>query len=280
MSCALNQKEIIDAVSLFVQTNNRTFTFVHNLIPTWLTDEDKASRRICINRNEANKLFRKIVVDFINGFSKMRENTFHLLSLIRLILFYVLAFVSSVTVVPIRGKHGEIKTARDQIIKLFGHIVRYQIWNVKTRRPVTEEMLKPFFYLWHIFTSIKTGDRLRFSTGYTAVTATVKFFALITFSSLPEISKFELLGTNGLELSYTLDHARPPDGKFAAEKYYNFVVLVETKNRRVIHLANDDITSPDFKYCCFTNDSKYFLYVTHWRHSSKHFTITSSCLRI
>ena len=66
--CTLDEQEVIDAVSQFVQTTNRTFTFIHNLIPTWLTDKDKASRRLCINRHEANKLFRKIVVDFLDDF--------------------------------------------------------------------------------------------------------------------------------------------------------------------------------------------------------------------
>ena len=66
--CALDEQEVIDAVSLFVQTTNQTFTFLHNLIPTWLTDEDKASRRLFIFRNEANKLFIDIVFDFLKDF--------------------------------------------------------------------------------------------------------------------------------------------------------------------------------------------------------------------
>ena len=66
--CALDEQEVIDAVSLFVQTTNQTFTFLHNLIPAWLTDEKKASRRLSISRNEADALFRNIIFNFLNDF--------------------------------------------------------------------------------------------------------------------------------------------------------------------------------------------------------------------
>ena len=66
--CALDEQEVIDAVSLFVQITNQTFTFLHNLIPAWLTDEDKASRPLFIYRNDANTLFRNIVFNFLNDF--------------------------------------------------------------------------------------------------------------------------------------------------------------------------------------------------------------------
>ena len=66
--CALDRQEVIDAVSQFVRTRNETFTFLHSLIPTWLTDEEKASRRLFIDRNEANTYFRNTIVTFLDNF--------------------------------------------------------------------------------------------------------------------------------------------------------------------------------------------------------------------
>ena len=42
--------------------------------------------------------------------------------------------------------------------------------------------LEPYFYLWHIFPSTKTGDSLCFDTGNKTVTATVNFAAQITIA--------------------------------------------------------------------------------------------------
>ena len=66
--CVLDRQEVIDAVSQFVRITNQTFTFLHSLIPTWLTDEQKASRRLFIERNEANAYFRNIIVRFLQNF--------------------------------------------------------------------------------------------------------------------------------------------------------------------------------------------------------------------
>ena len=66
--CALDEQEVIDAVSQFVRTTHQTFTFLHSIIPAWLTDEQKASRRLVIERNVANFLFTDIIVAFLTQF--------------------------------------------------------------------------------------------------------------------------------------------------------------------------------------------------------------------
>ncbi|KAL9974610.1 hypothetical protein ACROYT_G011667 [Oculina patagonica] len=65
----LDEQEVIDAVSLFVvlRTSDQSFTFLHNLIPTWLTDKKKASRKLLIKRIEAGEYFRDIIVEFLSA---------------------------------------------------------------------------------------------------------------------------------------------------------------------------------------------------------------------
>ena len=67
---SLDEQEVIDAVSQFValRTTDKTFAFLHSLIPAWLTDEQKASRRLFIDRNKASACFRSIIVEFLNAF--------------------------------------------------------------------------------------------------------------------------------------------------------------------------------------------------------------------
>ena len=64
----VDEQEVIDAVSQFVvlRTSDQTFTFLHNLIPTWLTDKKKASRKLFIDRIEAGKYFRDIIAEFLS----------------------------------------------------------------------------------------------------------------------------------------------------------------------------------------------------------------------
>ena len=159
-------------------------------------------------------------------------------------------------------RYGEIKTARDQIIHIFADKFKYQIWNVKTGRPVIEEMfckqLQPFFYFWHIYPSIQTCDRPTFSSNAHEVSI-ANFAALITLNScLPEFRRHVLpkIAGHPLELLDDFAHARSQDGKFVAIKFGHGIKL-QRLNR------NDDIVFPDLKYYCFTNDSNYFLYVTH-----------------
>ncbi len=65
----LDEQEVIDAVSQFVvlRTSDQTFTFLHNLIPTWLTDMKKASRILFIDRIKAGKYFRDVIVEILSA---------------------------------------------------------------------------------------------------------------------------------------------------------------------------------------------------------------------
>ena len=64
----LDEQEVIDAVSQFVvlRTSDQTFTFLHNLIPAWLTDKKKASRKFFVDRIKAGEYFRDIIVEFLS----------------------------------------------------------------------------------------------------------------------------------------------------------------------------------------------------------------------
>ncbi|XP_015752392.1 PREDICTED: uncharacterized protein LOC107332184 isoform X2 [Acropora digitifera] len=64
----LDVETIIDAVSQFVvvRSSDNTFSFLHNLIPSWLTSEEKASRKLFIDRAEASEYFKKIILTFLH----------------------------------------------------------------------------------------------------------------------------------------------------------------------------------------------------------------------
>ena len=64
----LDVQTIIDAVSQFVvvRSSDNTFSFLHNLIPSWLSSEEKASRKLFIDRAEANEYFKKIILTFLH----------------------------------------------------------------------------------------------------------------------------------------------------------------------------------------------------------------------
>ena len=66
----LEEQEITDAVSLFVvlRPDTRTFTFLHNLIPAWLTDKEKASPNFFVDRIKAGEYFRDIIVESLSAF--------------------------------------------------------------------------------------------------------------------------------------------------------------------------------------------------------------------
>jgi len=60
------KQHVLDALSLFM-VQSKTFTFLHNLIPEWLTDEDKA-RELFIDKNiEANYL-KDVIHEILFGF--------------------------------------------------------------------------------------------------------------------------------------------------------------------------------------------------------------------
>ena len=63
----LDVQTVIDAVSQFavVRTSDNTFLFLHNLIPSWLTSQEKASRKLVIDRRKANDYFKEIIHTFL-----------------------------------------------------------------------------------------------------------------------------------------------------------------------------------------------------------------------
>ncbi|XP_028401109.1 uncharacterized protein LOC114524180 [Dendronephthya gigantea] len=67
-------QEVIDALSHFValRTSDKTFAFLHSLIPAWLIDKETASRMLFIDRCKAGKLFKSIVVEFLSHFTQER----------------------------------------------------------------------------------------------------------------------------------------------------------------------------------------------------------------
>ena len=67
---SVDEQKVIDAISQFValRTTDKTFAFLHSLIPAWLTDEQKASGKLFIDRDKANSYFRSIIVQFLNAF--------------------------------------------------------------------------------------------------------------------------------------------------------------------------------------------------------------------
>ena len=69
-SLSADEQEVIDAVSQFVTLRNtdNTFAFLHGLIPEWLTDEQKASRKLYVEKDEASKYYRNIIVHYLNAF--------------------------------------------------------------------------------------------------------------------------------------------------------------------------------------------------------------------
>ena len=63
----LDEQEAIDAVSLFVvRTSDGTVTFLHNLIPVWLTDKRKAPRWLLIDKKVAVEYLRIVFIEILS----------------------------------------------------------------------------------------------------------------------------------------------------------------------------------------------------------------------
>ena len=63
----LDEQEAIDAVSLFVvRTSDGAVTFLHNLIPMWLTDKRKAPRRLFIDKKVAVEYLRIVFIEILS----------------------------------------------------------------------------------------------------------------------------------------------------------------------------------------------------------------------
>ena len=62
----LDEQEVIDTVSIFLVrgASDQTFTFLHNLIPSWLTESKKA-RQFFVDITVAREYLKKIVLEFL-----------------------------------------------------------------------------------------------------------------------------------------------------------------------------------------------------------------------
>ena len=62
----LDEQEVIDTVSIFLvhRASDLTFAFLHNLVPAWLTDRNKA-RRFFVNSTKAREYLKEIVLEFL-----------------------------------------------------------------------------------------------------------------------------------------------------------------------------------------------------------------------
>ena len=62
----LDEQEVIDTVSIFLvlRASDLTFAFLHNLIPSWLTDRNKA-RRFFVDTTKAGEFLKNIVLKFL-----------------------------------------------------------------------------------------------------------------------------------------------------------------------------------------------------------------------
>jgi len=72
-----NEQQVIDAVSQFVvlRTSDQTLTFLHNLIPAWLTDKKKAFRKLFIDKKIAGEYLRTIFVEILSSIVNRSQAT-------------------------------------------------------------------------------------------------------------------------------------------------------------------------------------------------------------
>ena len=63
----IRKQHVLDALSLFMVLS-KTFTFLHNLIPAWLTDGDKA-QELFIDRNVEANYLKDVIHEILFGFS-------------------------------------------------------------------------------------------------------------------------------------------------------------------------------------------------------------------
>ncbi|KAJ7336075.1 hypothetical protein OS493_013454, partial [Desmophyllum pertusum] len=63
------EQQVIDAVSQFVvlRTSDHTLTFLHNLIPAWLTDKNKSSRKLFIDKKIAGEYLKNVFVEILSA---------------------------------------------------------------------------------------------------------------------------------------------------------------------------------------------------------------------
>ena len=71
-----DEQQVIDAVSQFVvlRTSDKTLTFLHNLIPAWLTDKNKA-RKFFIDKKISGEYLRMIFVEILSSIVNKSQPT-------------------------------------------------------------------------------------------------------------------------------------------------------------------------------------------------------------
>ena len=64
-----DRQQVIDAVSQFLVLRNpdQTLTFLHNLVPAWLTNDTKAPRKLLICKKMAGKYLREVFVEILSS---------------------------------------------------------------------------------------------------------------------------------------------------------------------------------------------------------------------
>ena len=85
---SISKQHVLDALSLFMVLS-KTFAFLHNLIPAWLTDEDKA-RELFIDRNIEASYLKDVIHKILVGFIREQSQDVPLIKLD--LLDYVLRF--------------------------------------------------------------------------------------------------------------------------------------------------------------------------------------------
>ena len=64
-----DEQQVIDAVSqsVVLRTSDKTLTFLHNLIPAWLTDKNKASRKLFIDKKFSGEYLTTIFIEILSS---------------------------------------------------------------------------------------------------------------------------------------------------------------------------------------------------------------------
>ena len=76
---SISKQHVLDALSLFMVLS-KTFAFLHNLIPAWLTEEDKA-RELFIDRNIEASYLKDVILEILSGFIREQYQDVFLIKL-------------------------------------------------------------------------------------------------------------------------------------------------------------------------------------------------------
>ena len=76
---SISKQHVLDALSLFMVLS-KTFTFLHNLIPAWLTDEDKACE-LFIDRNIEASYLIDVILEILSSFIREQSQDVTLIKL-------------------------------------------------------------------------------------------------------------------------------------------------------------------------------------------------------